>query len=157
MSGNSFEEKDQEKSQGFKVADRRKFSAEGELLNKQPSRSEPGDKPKGQEKVQPESNVRSQADSKGKDDASRGRTCIDFSSFVLSLATSVLVNLGEVPDPTTGKRSENLPAAQQTLDILCMLEEKTKGNLEEDEAQFMENVLYELRMKFLAKAKIINV
>jgi len=76
---------------------------------------------------------------------------IDFSAFVLSLATTAMSHLGEVADPTTGKREMNLEGAKQTIDILCMLKEKTRGNLTGDEEQMMEHFLYELRMKYLSK------
>ena len=80
------------------------------------------------------------------------RECaIDFSAFVLSLATTAMSHLGEVPDPTTGKRELNLEGAKQIIDILCMLKDKTRGNLTNDEEQMIEHFLYELRMKYLSK------
>ncbi len=75
---------------------------------------------------------------------------IDFATFVISLGTSALYHLGLVDDPQTGGRAEkNLPLAQQTIDTLEMLERKTRGNLEKEEAQLLENLLYELRMRFV--------
>ena len=76
---------------------------------------------------------------------------IDFSTFVLSLATTAMSHLGEVPDPATGKNETNLDGAKQIIDILCMLKEKTSGNLSREESQMMEHFLYELRMKYLSK------
>ncbi|MGW8179049.1 MAG: DUF1844 domain-containing protein, partial [bacterium] len=72
-------------------------------------------------------------------------------------ATTALAHLGEVADPATGEKTENLVAAKQMIDILSLLEEKTKGNLESDEERLLESLLYELRMKYLNQAKIIKV
>jgi hypothetical protein len=76
---------------------------------------------------------------------------VDMNTFVMSLSSSVLVHLGEVPDPTSGETSQNLEMARHTIDILGMLEQKTKGNLTEDEANLLKNVLFELRMKFVQR------
>jgi len=71
---------------------------------------------------------------------------INFPSFVLSLVHTAAVHFGDVPDPTTGARhAPNLPLAQQMIDILAMLEEKTRGNLSAEERQLIEQVLDELR------------
>lgn len=76
---------------------------------------------------------------------------VSFSSFVVSLASSAMVNLGEIPDPVTNKAAESLPIARQTIDLLGILEEKTKGNLDEEEARLLESVLYDLRLRFVQK------
>ena len=74
-----------------------------------------------------------------------------FSTFVLSLASSALVNLGEVPDPSTGKQEANLVLAKHTIDIINMLQEKIQKGLDAEESRLLEGVLYELRMKFVIK------
>jgi len=74
---------------------------------------------------------------------------INFTTFVFSLSSSALIQLGEIPDPFTQKVEKNLTAAQQTIDILGLLEQKTTGNLDEEEDQTLEGVLYDLRMRFL--------
>jgi hypothetical protein len=74
---------------------------------------------------------------------------INFATFIFSLNHSVLVHLGVVDDPSTGKKLKNLPLAKQTIDILGMLEEKTKGNLTEDEEKMLKNILYDLRMIYI--------
>ncbi len=75
---------------------------------------------------------------------------IDFAGFVLSLATTAAVQFGDIPDPNTGQRAEpNLLAAGQMIEILTMLQAKTKGNLLPPEAQLIEDLLYELRMRFV--------
>lgn len=81
---------------------------------------------------------------------------IDFPSYILSYYTQGLVLMGEVPNPYTNKKEEDVEAARHTIDILSMLEQKTKGNLSGDEQQLLEGVLYELRMKFMAKTNRIK-
>ncbi len=74
---------------------------------------------------------------------------INFATFIFSLNHSVLVHLGVMDDPSTGEKVKNLPLAKQTIDILGMLEEKTKGNLTEDEEKMLKNILYDLRMIYI--------
>jgi hypothetical protein len=76
---------------------------------------------------------------------------IDFSTFVLSLGTSALYQMGQVADPESGAPlgEPNRPLARQTIDTLEMLAEKTRGNLEPGEAKLLESILYELHMKFV--------
>lgn len=75
---------------------------------------------------------------------------VDFSTFVLSLASSAMVHLGDVPHPETGEPARNLPLARQTIDMLAMLQQKTKGNLSRDEATYLESILYDLRLRCVA-------
>ena len=85
-----------------------------------------------------------------------GEPCMpapSFSTFILSLASSALVNLGEVPDPSTGKQEPNLVLAKHTIDIINMLQEKIHGGLDAEETRLLEGVLYELRMKFVLNKK----
>ncbi|HZR23330.1 MAG TPA: DUF1844 domain-containing protein [Vicinamibacterales bacterium] len=75
---------------------------------------------------------------------------LSFTAFVLSLATTAAVHFGDMPDPMTGKPMEaNLEGASQMIEILALLEQKTKGNLTLEERQVLEQVLYELRMRFV--------
>lgn len=74
---------------------------------------------------------------------------IDFATFIFSLNSSALVQLGMMEDPMTGETTKNLPLAKQTIDILCMLEEKTRGNLDADEAAMLKNILYDLRIHYV--------
>ena len=79
---------------------------------------------------------------------------IDFSTFILSLSTSALYQMGLVTGPDGVKAPEpNLVLAQQTIDTLQMLQEKTRGNLDPQEIKLVENLLYELRMRFVEIAK----
>jgi hypothetical protein len=75
---------------------------------------------------------------------------ISFGTFVLSLSTSTLVHLGEAPSPETGGAvPPNLPLARQTIEILEMLEQKTRGNLDDEEKGLLEAVLHDLRMRYV--------
>jgi hypothetical protein len=75
---------------------------------------------------------------------------LSFTAFVISLASSAAIHLGDVANPETGARTEpNLEGASQMIEILSLLEEKTKGNLSAEERQVLEQVLYELRMRFV--------
>lgn len=74
-----------------------------------------------------------------------------FTTFVLSLASSALVHLGEVPDPATGKHMEDIALAKHSIDILNMLQDKIRTGLDKDEARLLEGLLYELRMKYVVK------
>ena len=78
---------------------------------------------------------------------------IDFGMFVMSLASSVLVHLGEIEHPDSQERDPNVPLAKQTIDILGMLREKTRGNLTQEESQLLDNLLYDLRMKYVDAQK----
>lgn len=78
---------------------------------------------------------------------------IDFATFILSLSHSALVNLGEAPDPDTQKIAVSLPIAKQNIDLLGLLEEKTKGNLTGDEERLLAQVLFDLRMRYVEKSK----
>src|SRR3954468_4182165 len=78
---------------------------------------------------------------------------LDFNAFVLSLGSSALIHLGEVPDPTSGKTQDpDLLLAQESIDLLALLEEKTKGNLTADESRFLQTMLYDLRMRYISAA-----
>jgi len=75
---------------------------------------------------------------------------LTFTGFVFSLATSAAMHFGDLPDPVTGQTVEpNLEGAGQMIEILTLLEEKTRGNLSLEERQLLEQVLYELRMRFV--------
>ena len=77
-------------------------------------------------------------------------SAINFVGFVLSLAHTAAVHFGDVPDPFSGAKAEaNLAAAQQMIDILALMEEKTRGNLTAEERQLIEQVLFELRLRYV--------
>lgn len=76
---------------------------------------------------------------------------LSFTAFVVSLASTAAIHFGDIPDPVSGEPGEvNLEGASQMIEILALLEQKTRGNLTAEERQVLEQVLYELRMRFLA-------
>ncbi len=80
---------------------------------------------------------------------------LDFNALILSLGSSAIVHLGEAPDPTSGKKRKrpDFTMAQQSIDLLAVLQEKTRGNLTADEARFLDNMLYDLRLLFVQVSK----
>jgi hypothetical protein len=154
-------EEEKEQSKGFKVEDRRRFSAEGEL------------KPEHRGADQAEAQVsaghgtssatdtgtgrgQNRQETRASDDFSQRRETapeITFATFVVGLSTQALVHLGELPDPHTSQPATDLPAAQQLIDIIAMLENKTRGNLERDEQSMLESSVFFLRMKYVERAR----
>ena len=128
---------DEEEKKGFTVRDRR-----GGARAEEPAKGE-GEKKERKPEVQKEEP--SSADAPLPE--------IDFSSFIFSLSTSALLHLGEVPDPVTQKREKNLLLAKQTIDILGMLQLKTRGNLTPEEDKMMEHILADLRWRYIREAK----
>ncbi len=76
-----------------------------------------------------------------------------FGTFIASMAMEALIFLGEIPNPITKKKEENSMQAKYIIDTITLLKDKTKGNLTAEEANSLDNVLYELRTKFVAKDK----
>jgi hypothetical protein len=156
--------KEQEEQESFRVTDKRNFQEDGESRNPDVSEKKE-EKPSGE----PPSEAKSDASEPKKEqpspaagsDASEPKKDqmppIDFPSYILSYYTQGLVLLGEVPSPYSGKKEEDIEASRHTIDILTLLQEKTKGNLRQDEEQLLENVLYELRMKYMAKTNKIKL
>ncbi len=132
-----------EKEKGFTVRDKRHFS-EGK-----PEEA----KEKEKKKVDKGSTETEESPKQGAEAAESQEEIplpeINFSNFIFSLSTSALIQLGEIPDPVSKESGKNLSMAKQTIDILGMLQEKTKGNLTSDEEKLIENILYDLRMRFV--------
>ena len=78
---------------------------------------------------------------------------IDFSTFVLSLSHSALVHLGDAPPPDGQASERNLPLARQTIDLLGILQEKTRNNLSGEEERLLDQALYDLRLRFVEISK----
>ena len=149
---------EKEEQSAFKVTDRRMFTSEGEIREQQqpdpgeqapPQKEEP---PKASQEEKPKASQEQKEEAKrtAEKDPNQG---VNFASFLLSLATTGMVHLGEIPESGTGQKMEDLEAARQMIDILGLLKEKTKGNLSAEESDLLENVLYELRLKFMGKSK----
>jgi Domain of unknown function (DUF1844) len=78
---------------------------------------------------------------------------VSFQDLVLMLATMAAVHFGEVGDPVTGEKQKNMPAAGQMIDLLSVLQAKTQGNLDPDEQQLLDTLLYQLRLRFIDASK----
>jgi hypothetical protein len=167
---------EEESSKGFKIQDRRRFSAEGELKPEFSGAEEPAAKPdtpqasaapgvRAHPASQPEqaastpqqaaaaqgyAAARSAATSEGHPSAAGE---ITFGTFLMSLSTEALVHLGEMPDPAGGQPQPDLAMAQQLVDILGMLRDKTRGNLDHDEQALLDAILFDLRMKYVEIAR----
>jgi hypothetical protein len=135
------EEEDKEK--GFAVRDKRVF-ADGKVEDRE-DKEEPKAREEPSERQERQEQERSEAESR--EDIPLPE--INFSNFIFSLSTSALIQLGEIPDPVSNQTNKNLPMAKQTIDILGILQEKTKGNLTSDEEALIQNVLYDLRMRYV--------
>lgn len=85
-------------------------------------------------------------------DDTRAPREIDFTTFVISLGSSAFVHLGEVPHPESQQPAPNLVLAKQTIDILGMLQAKTRGNLTPEEEKLLEHLLVDLRLRFVEKS-----
>ena len=156
-------EEEKEQTKGFKVEDRRRFSAEGELRPEhraaEHAQAEPSLAQSTGGAATSAAGDYSQPDvpeaQGSKASSSQGTTApeITFGTFVVGLSTQALVHLGELPDPHTSQPATDLPAAQQLIDIIAMLENKTRGNLDPDEQAMLEAILFELRMKYVERAR----
>jgi hypothetical protein len=95
----------------------------------------------------------SESHKKEESSGEEGLLRVDFATFVLSLSHSALMHLGDAPHPETGKVERSLPLARQTIDLIAMLDEKTKGNLTGDEERLIGQVLYDLQMRYVELSK----
>lgn len=125
-----------EGEEGIKVTDKRRFTGSGDSGEAPDSKEELGSKSE-------------PAAKEAADLHAKAMPPIDFATFVLSLATSAQVHLGAIPNPSTGKQERDLGASKQTIDILGILEEKTKGNLSDEEGRLLQYVLHDLRLMYV--------
>ncbi|MGH7914499.1 MAG: DUF1844 domain-containing protein [Candidatus Binataceae bacterium] len=166
-------------SKGFKIQDRRRFSAEGELkpefsgaeeaaaakpdaapasashsagvnTSAQPRDQAAASQPQQTAAAQGYAAARSAGGAEA-DPSEMGE--ISFGAFLMSLSTEALVHLGEVADPSSGQERRDLAMAQQLIDIMGMLREKTRGNLDHDEQALLDAILFDLRMKYVEIAR----
>ena len=158
---------EEEEKKPFTVQDRRRFSAEGEAKPEAPEEKSFTEQPRPQERVLksgpssgpaqdapggPSSGQRERA-SADYENASRAQSEITFASFMLGLSTEALALLGEMPHPATGEKIQDLVGAQQIIDVIALLKEKTRGNLSHDEDNLIDAILFDLRMKYVEKAR----
>ena len=74
---------------------------------------------------------------------------VTFASLIFSLSSTAFMHLGAIPDPNSGKQEKNLPLAKQAIDLLGVLREKTRNNLDQEEDNLFEHLLYDLRMAYI--------
>ncbi len=133
---------DTEEPKGFQVRDRRRFTETGEARD--PNAPE-----------QAEESTAAAADpapAPSKPDAGPHLE-ITLSTFLMSLSTQALMCLGEIPNPVTGETERDFRAVRELIDIISMLQDKTRGNLDPAESALFEKVLFDLRMRFVEKAR----
>jgi uncharacterized protein DUF1844 len=121
------------KGEGFKVTDRRSFTDEGDRRADEPAAPPAASAPSGGAQAS----------------EATGLPAVDFHTFVLSLGSSALLHLGELEHPDAGGPRKDLPLAKHTIDILVMLEEKTRGNLTPPEEKLISSLLYDLRLRYV--------
>ena len=134
-------DEDSEDRRGFRVTDRRRFADSGEARPEAREERSPAEEPPAAPAASPGEGPHP---SRPVPDEP-----VTFSTFVLGLSTQVLLHLGEIPNPLTQKVEIDLEAAKQVIDILGMLAEKTRNNLEVGEQSLLESMLYDLRMRYV--------
>ncbi|HEX9264214.1 MAG TPA: DUF1844 domain-containing protein [Candidatus Binatia bacterium] len=138
------EEGKQAEGKGFTVQDRRRFSPDtGEVRKEAPEESEAA---RGAEQ-------KTQSAGGSHDAKEEALPEINFSTFVISLSTQALMHLGEIANPISEKVEIDVPVAKQMIDILAMLKDKSRGNLNASEDRLMEDILFDLRMKYVEAVK----
>jgi hypothetical protein len=150
-------ENETSKTKSFQVVDKRRFDAAGqergageEAQGVAPKEADSSSaSSQGVAAATPDAPDFTMADAKSSEEAEP----VAFTSFIMSLATQVLVQLGEMPPPQGMEIPIDLESARQTIDIMAMLQRRTKGNLSPDETRFMEEVLHSLRMSFINAKK----
>jgi uncharacterized protein DUF1844 len=153
---------DSEDKRGFKVQDRRRFSAEGEAKegagNDAPSSSsEPLDIKSRPAASAPETTSQAGASQPGANrPASEPPPELTFAAFLWSLSEQAMAALGEIPDPISGKVTHDLVMAQQMIDIIIMLRDKTRGNLDPHEQALIKEILSGLQIKYVELARQPN-
>ena len=133
---------DLEQEPEFKITDKRRFTSEGETKEKRPE----------QEREAAVEQPSAASVEKGQEEEESPRP-LDFSSFVLSMANTALFQLGLIKLPNAGEPKKDLKGARQTIDLLALIEEKTRGNLTEQEAKILKEALFQLRMVFVESSK----
>ncbi len=135
------DEKEKEESSGFKIKDRRRFQADGSPIE--------GEEGKEMAATGEKSQIDPAEDPIPPPHEEESELEADFAAFVFSLAAGAQSALGIAPHPITGQVTKDLKQAKYTIDLLGVLQEKTKGNLSEEEAKLLQAILYDLRMRFI--------
>jgi Domain of unknown function (DUF1844) len=136
-----------EESSGFKVADKRLFTEEGDLRDEAT-----------RESIEQKKSDDSALNLGGSNETPpQNDIPMTFQTLVFSLSTTAMLQLGILSHPESGRQEKNLPAAKQTIDILEVLQQKTKGNLTSEESQLLEASLYDLKMTYLKTTSTIKL
>ena len=139
-----------EQPKGFQVKDRRRFTETGEVRDdaeREESSAPVAESPRA------EAAERREAPRPPSEALDHEAAEITLSTFLMSLSTQALMCLGEIPNPVTGGPEADLGAVRELIDIIAMLQEKTRGNLDTAEARLFEKILFDLRMRFVEKAR----
>jgi hypothetical protein len=137
-------EYDTKDEKGFVIKDRRHFDETGEIKTQPPEAGEKKET-RGKQEEAPQSEEKAGSTAQREESLPE----ITFSTFVFSLGTSVMYHFGDFPDPVSKKTEKNMAAAKQTIDILGILKDKTDGNLNTDEKNLLDSLLFELRMRYI--------
>jgi hypothetical protein len=133
-------DEDREERRGFRVTDRRRFSDTGDARPEAPAGPT-----EGRAETRPPA-----AEPGGAPPPPRpAGEPVTFSTFVLGLSTQALLHLGEIPNPVTQTLEPDLDAAKHVIDILGILREKTRNNLDQTEESLLDSVLYDLRLRYV--------
>ena len=127
-----------EEEKGFVIKDKRSFDEEGQI------KEEEKEGVKKEEKMEEPK----------KEEAKRTPLPeVNFNSLIFSLSSSALLHIGEISDPQSGETKKDLDLAKHSIDIIAMLKDKTKGNLTDEEQQFLDNILTDLRLRYVKASK----
>jgi hypothetical protein len=141
-------EEEKKEGKGFTVQDRRRFSETGDSRDDAPSSKDAGDSVQTKATEDPTTQLSGKAE-----EQEAALPEINFSTFIISLSTQALMHLGEIANPLIGKVEVDRPVAKQMIDIIGMLREKTRGNLNSGEDRLIEDILFDLRMKYVEAVK----
>ncbi|MDY7037876.1 MAG: DUF1844 domain-containing protein [Thermodesulfobacteriota bacterium] len=124
--------------EGFVIKDKRSFDEQGELKEEK------------KEEVKEEVKKEVKKEEPEKEDTERAPLPeVNFNSLIFSLSSSALLHLGEIADPQSGEKRKDLAIAKHSIDTVAMLKEKTQGNLNEEEAKFLDSILTDLKWRFV--------
>jgi len=140
-------EREQEQEEEFKITDKRRFTSEGE------SKGWKADEQKESKPDEPPASAAAEEVKREEPKREESHRPIDFTGFVVSLANTALFQLGLIKIPGDEEPKKDVRGARQTIDLVALLEEKTKGNLTEQEAKILKETLFQLRMAFVESSK----
>jgi hypothetical protein len=148
------EREEEQRDQGFVVSDKRLFTKDGERRETE-DRTATANR-QAAERTPPPAPPPADRPSASEPRARQEELAIDFSTYVVMLANTVMLLLGQMPDPATQQRHLDLPQAKHTIDILMMLHDKTRGNLTAEEAKLLEDVMPQLQMAYVSVSRQAN-